>query len=633
MHFLLRRSPASRTFLFNCRSFHSSLSTLLSQPQQQKTPLRIDDLGPLACLLKSRSVIRFQGPDTVKFLQGLLTNDVTRLAEPPREKAAAFPTPNLPLWSTPPIYAALLTPQGRFLYDLFLYRPTRLGEKLDSTGSGPGQEPDGDSLALFADVDANFVDELLDCFKKISGNYLYRLRSKVDIENVSEEFSCWQRFGGKLSVKASSADKEPEADSVGWGGSVDHAGVSSAQGNNHGWQWFIDPRLDCLGFRGIFPSNSIPPLVEFDKDTSEEFYLLSRLEKGVAEGSTEIPKGEAIPLEYNLAGLNAISFDKGCYLGQELVARTHHRGVIRKRLLPLKLVDNNGEELQQKVAPGSEVLDATSHKKVGSVTTTLGCRAMGVLRLKEALTGSNELRIKENEEVKVQVIRPKWWPAEWLLQSEEEHSAVNELNKCSLVGSVNLGVQSTEDRKHVTVYSYGLFHDHESLLLALEFMILALPSVADIRESGCSRWVEYALKGSSSHVTFCHFPQLIYLSCLLFVQVSAITRNSVKAVGLCIRIPGKETIVQKFIYHTVPVGGGGENDAGRNPPPNDYVKRSQTREYIWLLSHIPVKTHNNGLRPQTSMIILAKDPNASNMRTADHEALSVCFGIWTAVDL
>lgn len=50
-----------------------------------------------------------------------------------------------------------------------------------------------------------------------------------------------------------------------------------------------------------------------------------------------------MPLEYNLAGLNAISFDKGCYVGQELVARTHHRGVIRKRLLPLRFLNDSGE--------------------------------------------------------------------------------------------------------------------------------------------------------------------------------------------------------------------------------------------------------------------------------------------------
>lgn len=53
--------------------------------------------------------------------------------------------------------------------------------------------------------------------------------------------------------------------------------------------------------------------------------------------------GEANPLEYNLAGLSAISFDKGCYLGQELVARTHPQGVIRKHLLPLKFLNDSGE--------------------------------------------------------------------------------------------------------------------------------------------------------------------------------------------------------------------------------------------------------------------------------------------------
>ena len=109
-------------------------------------------------------------------------------------------------------------------------------------------------------------------------------------------------------------------------------------------------------------------MVEADKETDEQDYHFWRIEKGVAEGSYEIPKGtylflfkittsihdfgfsvsnflfcagEAVPLEYNLVGLNAISFDKGCYVGQELVARSHHRGVIRKRLAPLMFLKND----------------------------------------------------------------------------------------------------------------------------------------------------------------------------------------------------------------------------------------------------------------------------------------------------
>ncbi|KAB2039003.1 hypothetical protein ES319_D03G183100v1 [Gossypium barbadense] len=262
---------------------------------------QLQNAGPLCSQLKSRSVIRFSGPDTIKFLQGLLSNDVRRFGESPHED-------NSPV--VPHMYAALLTPQGRFLYDFFLYRQSRPEEKLDRNGS----------VEILADVDGSVLDELLATLKK------YRLRSKVDIENVAEDFYCWQRYGRGLSEKTPSVE-EPVAASVGWRGGDNRSGNSASRGNDVGWQWFKDPRLDCLGFRGIFPSGTTPPLVESDKETDEEKYLLWRLEKGVAEGSTEIPKGEAIPLEYNFAGLNAISFDKGCYVGQELIARAHHRGL------------------------------------------------------------------------------------------------------------------------------------------------------------------------------------------------------------------------------------------------------------------------------------------------------------------
>ncbi|TYH97586.1 hypothetical protein ES332_A12G253100v1 [Gossypium tomentosum] len=358
----------------------------------------LQNAGPLCSHLKSRSVIRFSGPDTIKFLQGLLSNDVRRFGEPPREENSPIPTPNVASVVVPPMYAALLTPQGRFLYDLFLYRPPRPEEKLDRTGSGP-DNGSGGSVEILADVDNSISDELLATLKK------YRLRSKVDIDNVAEDFSCWQRYGRDLSGKTPTVE-EPEADSVGWGGGVDSAGKSASHSSDVGWQWFKDPRLDCLGFRGIFPSGTMPPLVESDKETDEENYLMWRLEKGIAEGSTEIPKGEAIPLEYNFAGLNAISFDKGCYVGQELIARTHHRGVIRKRLLPLKFLDNNGKEVEEKVTPGSEVINTASGKKLGSVTTALGFRGMGVLRLDDAF--KDTLTIQGQEDIKVMAIRPDW---------------------------------------------------------------------------------------------------------------------------------------------------------------------------------------------------------------------------------
>ncbi|GAB2274105.1 hypothetical protein Dimus_008876 [Dionaea muscipula] len=378
----------------------------------------LPNVGPMVSQLKSRSVISLRGPDTVKFLQGLLTNDVRRFEDSSAgEEASSFlPTSNMPASSTPPIYAAILTPQGRFLYDFFLYKPSRPDEMLNRTGSGPGPKPV--ELELFADVDAAVVDELLQTLKR------YRLRSKVEIESADKEFNCWQRYGGELSDKSSSNEEEPDAAAVGWGATVDQYAMSSSQGNGEGWRWFKDPRLHSLGFRGIFPFNSTPPLVEADKETDEENFTLWRLKKGVAEGSTEIPKGEAIPLEYNLAGLNAISFDKGCYVGQELVARTHHRGVIRKRLLPLRFFRNGGKDVVERVvAPGSVVVDAVSGKKVGTVTTALGSRGLALLRLEEVFKESGSLAVQGNEDLKVEVMRPDWWPTEWFLE-HQEHSAV-----------------------------------------------------------------------------------------------------------------------------------------------------------------------------------------------------------------
>ncbi|THG00179.1 hypothetical protein TEA_003372 [Camellia sinensis var. sinensis] len=315
---------------------YSSYTTLHRTTSRNLSSLHthLHNVRPMASLLDSRAVVRFRGPDTLKFLQGLLTNDVRKFGEPVGDANLTLPTPNLPSVSIPPMYAAMCSPQGRFLYDFFIYGPTRFYGKLDVSGSRPG--PDPDELELYADVDASVLDELLETMKK------YRLRSKVDIENMAEAFSCWQRA-----------------------------------------------------------------------DSSSNIFF------------NHLHYSEAMPLEYNLAGLNAISFDKGCYVGQELIARTHHRGVIRKRLLPLKFVDDCGKEVEQKVAPRSEVIDASSRKKVGSVTTALGCRGLGLLRLEEAFKGSGTgtLAIQGQEDVKVLAIRPAWWPSEWFVDHQQSVAA------------------------------------------------------------------------------------------------------------------------------------------------------------------------------------------------------------------
>lgn len=146
-----------------CLRFSKSTAYRYYSSNRLFSPHNLETAGPIASKLDSRSVVRFRGPDTVKFLQGLLTNDVRKFSEPmgENERTSTLPTLNLPTVSVPPMYAALLTPQGKFLYDLFLYKPP----KPDKSGSGPGSDPD-QSFELFADVDATVLDELLETFKK-----------------------------------------------------------------------------------------------------------------------------------------------------------------------------------------------------------------------------------------------------------------------------------------------------------------------------------------------------------------------------------------------------------------------------------------------------------------------------------
>ncbi|KAJ0040423.1 hypothetical protein Pint_28654 [Pistacia integerrima] len=143
---------------------HGKVSkSIFSMCRRLHNKANLHNAGSMASPLKSRSIVRFSGPETIKFLQGLLINDVLKFGEPPgeREKTSTLPTPNLPYESASPVYAVLLTPQGRFLYDLFLYSLPRPNEKLNRSRSGPALNKGYGSVDVFADVDGSLLDELL----------------------------------------------------------------------------------------------------------------------------------------------------------------------------------------------------------------------------------------------------------------------------------------------------------------------------------------------------------------------------------------------------------------------------------------------------------------------------------------
>ncbi|MFP4004203.1 MAG: YgfZ/GcvT domain-containing protein [Alphaproteobacteria bacterium] len=281
-----------------------------------------------AALLESRAVLAVTGPDARTFLQGLVTNDMNR-ASP--EQA---------------LYAALLTPQGKFLFDFFVL------------------EQDG---GFRLDCAAERAAELK---KRLT---MYKLRADVAVSE--EEGSGVAAFVGAAPPGAPE-DAEP------------------------GRAWplpegiaFADPRLAGLGFRVIAPRPALERLIaEAGAERRDETgYDRHRLALGVPAGGLDIEPDRSFLLESNLDELNGVDFRKGCYVGQELTARTKHRGTIRKRLMPVNVSGPLPE-------PGTPV--TAGKATVGEMRSGRGGRALALIRLDryEAARESGEtLRAGEAE--------------------------------------------------------------------------------------------------------------------------------------------------------------------------------------------------------------------------------------------
>ncbi|MGI4851650.1 MAG: YgfZ/GcvT domain-containing protein [Janthinobacterium lividum] len=186
---------------------------------------------------------------------------------------------------TSAIYTLLLTPQGKFLYDFFVI------EHHDY---------------VLIDVHKNQAESLK---KRLS---LYKLRANVLIEDVSSEYTIFVSL-----------------DSV----SVNPQNYILA---------YQDPRLKDLGNRWIVPREHTQS--DLSWDAKDDDYNLFRLKLGIPQGYQDMIPERSIPLESGVQDLNAISWTKGCYIGQELMARTRYRGEIRKRLFPVERTRGHFED-------------------------------------------------------------------------------------------------------------------------------------------------------------------------------------------------------------------------------------------------------------------------------------------------
>jgi folate-binding protein YgfZ len=98
---------------------------------------------------------------------------------------------------------------------------------------------------------------------------------------------------------------------------------------------FLDPRHADLGCRIISNSADLPPTLNGAKPASYENWQARRIRQAIPEGAIDLVPERALMLEAGLDKLAAVDFEKGCYIGQEVTARTHYRGLVKRRLLPI----------------------------------------------------------------------------------------------------------------------------------------------------------------------------------------------------------------------------------------------------------------------------------------------------------
>ncbi|XP_054806221.1 putative transferase At4g12130, mitochondrial [Prosopis cineraria] len=102
--------------------------------------------------------------------------------------------------------------------------------------------------------------------------------------------------------------------------------------------------------------------------------------------------------------------------------RQYHLSITLQASMQLVLTKVATWEVEDKVTSGSEIIDPTSGKKVSFVNTTFGCCGLGLLRMGAAFKGQSTLSVEGQDNVKLEAVRPKWWPSEWL-EGQRHHTA------------------------------------------------------------------------------------------------------------------------------------------------------------------------------------------------------------------
>jgi tRNA-modifying protein YgfZ len=215
-------------------------------------------------------------------------------------------------------FAALLTPQGKIIVDFLIT-----------------EAPPGHGGGFLLDAPRALAQGLTDKLK------LYRLRAKVAVENLSGELGVVAAWDGDPVTRSDLA--------------------------------FADPRTPDLGWRILVPealAGTVAGLIGADLVDSSD-YEAHRIGCGVPRGGLDFSYGDAFPHETNMDRLHGVDFDKGCYVGQEVVSRMQHRGTARTRTVRVVL-DDASPEVGETILAGD--------KPVGTIGSTAHGKGLALIR-------------------------------------------------------------------------------------------------------------------------------------------------------------------------------------------------------------------------------------------------------------
>ena len=229
-------------------------------------------------------------------------------------------------------FGALLTPQGKIVVDFLIT-----------------EAPAGHGGGFLIDCPKALADTLATKLK------FYKLRAKVTVENLSADLGVLAAWDGRPAAQPDLA--------------------------------FADPRQDGLGFRILIPENlkeKLSGLIGADLVDATE-YEAHRIALGVPRGGLDFMYSDAFPHETNMDRLAGVDFDKGCYVGQEVVSRLQHRGTARTRSVKV-LLDGPSAEAGATILAGD--------KPVGTIGSTSGGKGIALVRIDrvaDALDGGQPL--------------------------------------------------------------------------------------------------------------------------------------------------------------------------------------------------------------------------------------------------